>query len=80
MLQHTSTPPRSVPSTYGGKGFKEIVFLSDNPHELFERLKIIIAAKEQGHNNVFNEKHAILKRLLQKKFISKEQYKLLARK
>ena len=83
LIKHpfeTYEPSKSVPTVYKGKGFKEIVFLSDNPYELFERLKIIIAANKEGHNNVFNEKHAILMRLLEKKFISREQYKLLARK
>ena len=64
---------------YGtGLGTSIVKFLPDDPYELFERLKILIAAKKEGHNKVFNEKHAILKRLLEKKFITKEQYKLLA--
>lgn len=77
----TETSFKTIPHETFGKGLKNkdpVIFLSDDPNELFERLRILIAAKEEGHNKVFNEKHAILKRLLEKKFITKQQYKLLA--
>ena len=69
---------------YQGQGLDDkdtlIKFLSDDPVELLERLEILISAKTEGHNNVFNEIHAILKRLLDKKVITKKQYKSLANK
>ena len=60
-----------------GKGFKAetTVFLPDDPQELLNRLNILISAIKEGHNSSFNEIHAILKRLLEKKILNEEDYK-----
>ena len=52
-----------------------VTFLSDDPVELFDRLKILIPARKEGHNSTGNEIHAILKRLLEKNLITSQQYK-----
>ena len=61
-------------TAHQGRG---IEFLPDNEIELLKRLELLIAAKQEGHNSSFNERNAILKRLLEKKFITKEIYKKL---
>ena len=55
-----------------GKGFS---FLPDNVQELQAKLEKLIAAVKEGHNNVFNEGMAILKRLLEAKAITLTDYK-----
>ena len=54
-----------------------VKFLPDNPTTLLKRLEILFTAKHHGHNSVFNEINAILKRLLEKKIITKDIYKKL---
>ena len=67
-----------------GKGLSEkqktetTVFLPDDPQELLNRLNILISAIKEGHNSSFNEIHAILKRLLEKKILNEEDYKSIA--
>ncbi|ESP02768.1 hypothetical protein LOTGIDRAFT_156713 [Lottia gigantea] len=53
-----------------------ITFLSDNNKELLNRLKIILAAMKEGHRSgrQYNEVNGILKRLLEKKIITKKDY------
>ena len=60
---------------YKGKGL-EVITISEDPKELWDRLKILTAASKEGHNNL-NEKSAILDKLLQLKEITTEQYKSL---
>lgn len=55
-------------------------FLPDNPTELFNRLHILIAARNEGHNSSENEIHAILKRLLEKNLITSNQYRKFSQK
>lgn len=66
---------------HSGKGLSstQIVFLPDNPVELFDRLRILITARNEGHNSSENEIHAILKRLLEQNLITKEKYKFFLR-
>ena len=60
---------------YKGEGL-EVITISEDPKELWDRLKILTAASKEGHNNL-NEKSAILDKLLQLKEITTEQYKSL---
>ena len=62
-----------------GEGFiRPFKFLPNDPVELLKRLEVISLAMNNGHSNksLYNEKHAILKRLLKKKIITKDQYKV----
>ena len=59
-----------------GEGFS---FLPDNVKELQARLEKLIAAAKEGHNNVFNEGMAILKRLLEVKAITLTDFKALSK-
>ena len=58
-----------------GDGFS---FLPDNVDELKARLTKLLSAAKEGHSNVFNEGMAILKRLLEKKFITHQELKNLS--
>ncbi|ESO93294.1 hypothetical protein LOTGIDRAFT_161860 [Lottia gigantea] len=53
-----------------------ITFLSDNNKELLNRLEIILAAMKEGHRSdrQYNEVNGILKRLLEKKIVTKKDY------
>ncbi|ESO84265.1 hypothetical protein LOTGIDRAFT_155600 [Lottia gigantea] len=53
-----------------------ITFLSDDNKELLNRLEIILAAMKEGHRSdrQYNEVNGILKRLLEKKIITKKDY------
>ena len=50
----------------------QVITLSENPEELWERLKVLTAAAREGH---LEEKSAILDKLLQLGEITKVQYK-----
>ncbi|ESO82904.1 hypothetical protein LOTGIDRAFT_155946 [Lottia gigantea] len=54
-----------------------ITFLSDNNEELLNRLRVILAAMKEGHQShrQYNEVNCILKRLLEKGIIDKNDYK-----
>ena len=65
---------RKINSLYKGKAL-EVITISENPKELWDRLKILIAASKEGHNNTLNEKTAIFDKLLQLGEITKEHYK-----
>ena len=68
---------RHLSGTPVGEGFS---FLPDNVQELQVRLEKLIAAAKEGHNNVFNEGMAILKRLLEAKAITLTDFKALSKK
>ena len=57
-----------------------LTFLPDDPQELLNRLTIITEAMKQGHQSNYNEIHAILKRLLEKRIIDKSYYKNVIKK
>ena len=63
---------RHLSGTPVGEGFS---LLPDNVQELQARLEKLIAAAKEGHNNVFNEGMAILKRLLEAKAITLTDFK-----
>ena len=65
---------QKINSLYKGKAL-EVITISENPKELWDRLRILIAASKEGHNNTLNEKTAILDKLLQLGEITKEHYK-----
>ena len=67
---------RHLSGTPVGEGFS---FLPDNVQELQARLEKLIAAAKEGHNNVFNEGMAILKRLLEAKAITLTDFKALSK-
>ncbi|ESP04711.1 hypothetical protein LOTGIDRAFT_237258 [Lottia gigantea] len=54
-----------------------ITFLSDNNEELLNRLRVILAAMKEGHRShrQYHEVNCILKRLLEKGIIDKNDYK-----
>ncbi|ESP02053.1 hypothetical protein LOTGIDRAFT_157194 [Lottia gigantea] len=58
-----------------------ITFLSDN-EELLNRLRVILAAMKEGHRShrQYNEVNCILKRLLEKGIIDKNDYKSVIKK
>ena len=68
-VKHLSGSP-STPVR--GNGFS---FLPDNVDSLLARLHKLLAAAMEGHSNVHNEIMAILKRLLELKAITIEQFK-----
>jgi len=57
-----------------------IHFLPDNPILLFIELRKLLAAKNAGHENTYNQVNAILKRLLETNFISIHKYKKILNK
>ena len=70
---------RHLSGTPMGEGFS---FLPDNVQELqarLEKLEKLIAAAKEGHNNVFNEGMAILKRLLEANAITLTDFKTLSK-
>ena len=67
---------RHLSGTPVGEGFS---FLPNNVQELQARLEKLIAAAKEGHNNVFNEGMAILKRLLEVKAITLTDFKALSK-
>ena len=58
-------------------GVSKTIFLSSNPDELFDRLKLLLQEKQAGNNSdVINEEIvAIVDKLLEYKCISKKQHK-----
>ncbi len=54
-----------------------IITIPENTEELWERLRVLIAAEKEGHNNNLEEKSAILDKLLQLGDITKKQYQML---
>ena len=55
----------------------QVVTISNDPKELWGRLKVLTAASKEGHNNNLNERSAILDKLLQLREMTKEGYKEL---
>ena len=52
------------------------IFLSSNPNELCDRLKVLLQEKHAGNNsNIINEIIAIVDKLLEYKSIFKKQHK-----
>ena len=58
-------------------GVSKTIFLSSDPNELFDRLKLIIQEKHAGNNSniINNEIVAIVDKILEYKCISKQQHK-----
>lgn len=68
-----------------GKGFDleddyTDIELNENPINLFQELRKLLAAKMAGHNNVYNSVVSILKKLLKMKQISEEKYNKILKK
>ena len=58
-------------------GISKTIFLSSDPNELCERLKLLLQKKHAGNNSekINDEIVAILDKLLEYKWISKKQHK-----
>ena len=58
-------------------GISKTIFLSSDPNEICDRLKLLLQEKNSGHNsNLFDEDFvAIVDKLLEYKCISKKQHK-----
>ena len=58
-------------------GVSKTIFLSSNPNELCDRLKLLLQEKHGGNNsNIIDEEtFAIVEKLLENKCISKKQHK-----
>jgi len=65
--------------TSTGTGLNTII-LPDDSDKLKDRLQVLLAAGEEGHNNIFDEANEILKLLLDKKIISVDNYKKYLKK
>jgi len=65
---------------YTGKGIKSVKFLSSDPKVLMNKLKILLAEKKAGNNNVFNEISAISDELRRSGVFSLRQLKSLYNK
>ena len=62
-----------------GRGLTKTIIIPDNKEDLLDRLRIIISAKHTGHSDVEDEKHAMLERLLKKKYITPVDYKKISK-
>ena len=60
-------------------GFSNAIFLSSDPDELYDRLKLLIQEKQSGKNSNINNQEIIatIDQLLQYKCIAKKQHKQL---
>ena len=60
-----------------GSGFSKTIFLSSDPNELCDRLKLLLQEKHGGNNSdiINDEIVAIIDKLLEYKCISKKQHK-----
>ena len=67
---------KKISKMYKGNAL-QVITVSENPKELWDRLKVLTAASREGHNNNLDEKSAILDKLLQLKQITTKQYKKL---
>ena len=73
-----STRDRTLPGLMvSASGVSKTIFLSSDPNELCERLKLLLQEEHAGNNsNIFNEEIIIIvDKLLQYKCISKKQLK-----
>ena len=66
--------PEGVARTYDGKG---IVFLSEDPNALLERLDLLLASQEAGHTGVRNELVSICDELKRQDVLDTKAYKKL---
>ncbi|ESO88829.1 hypothetical protein LOTGIDRAFT_165248 [Lottia gigantea] len=76
-IRYFSNPDLDLPKRFSPIVDDEgITFLSDNNEELVNRLRVILAAMKEGHRSdrQYNEVNGILKRLLEKKSITKKDY------
>jgi len=63
-----------------GTGFKSVQLLSSDPKVLMNKLKIFLAEKKAGNNNVFNEISAISDELRRSGALTMRQLKNLYNK
>ena len=75
-MRHLSSTPKK------GKGLPFgpfVSFLSDNTQELKDHLQKLLSAAKEGHNNVYNQGMAVLKRLLEKGGLEKTEFSRLVK-
>jgi len=68
---------QNVEQSHLGTGIKSVKFLSSNPKVLINKLKILLAEKDAGNNNVFDEISAIADELRRTGVLSLKQFKNL---
>jgi len=68
---------QNVEPTHLGTGIKSVKFLSSNPKVLMNKLKILLAERDAGNNNVFDEISAIADELRRTGVLSLRQFKNL---
>ena len=76
--QSSSSKARDKLEKVEGEGINEdknIIFLSNNPCELFYQLSKLLSAKKAGHNNIYNQVNAICKRLMELDLMTSEKYR-----
>ena len=73
-LNFNTIKQRAISDKFPKEG-NGLVVLPDDTKILKDRLKVLLSAKSEGHNNVFNEANEILKLLLNKNKITNLQYK-----
>ena len=57
-------------------GVSKTIFLSSDPNELCDRLKLLLQEKQAGNNSdIINEEIVIIDKLLEYKCITKKQHK-----
>jgi len=67
-------------NAHSGSGIKLVRFLSSDPKVLMNKLKILLAEKSAGNNNVFNEISAIADELRRSGALSIKELKNLYKK
>jgi len=68
---------QNVEQSHLGTGIKSVKCLSSNPKVLMNKLKILLAEKDAGNNNVFDEISAIADELRRTGVLSLKQFKNL---
>ena len=78
QLQFTPILEQTFHTPQQGQGLgKKVITIPEKTKDLLDRMQVLISAKKQGHNNTFDELSAILSKLLDKKVITKNEYKKL---
>jgi len=78
-LQRIDELNKYYPTAKAFKG-KGVRFLSSDPKTLMDRLKILLAEKSAGNNNVFDENSAIADELRRSGALSMKQLKYFYKK
>jgi len=77
FFDELSIAKQNVETTHLGTGIKYVKFVSSNPKVLMNKWKILLAEKDAGNNNVFDEISAIADELRRTGVLSLKQLKNL---